>query len=345
MLLLLPLYVEPAASVMTENLAQFALVAGCAALLGWDRTGRTTWAAAAGLAWSFCGLIRPVYQMLIPALIVAAALIQLAGGYRRHVSKRLAAGLVLAGIWAAVLGGYATYNFVNFQWFGVAPSTGMHLTTKTIGLVERLPDEYAVVRDVLIRARDAELVKPGGTHTGTQAVWAARAELEAVTGLRMPELSSYLTRMNLTLIGRYPIEYLQDVARSCALYWFPASGRLASMDFSPLRWLWWLVHFGVVAIFFVQLAVTIGVAAGATTLGQRAGIRTLLRDSGTVPAFVLATGVVVYTMALTCLVDIGEPRQRRATDVLLVFACVIGAWMWRRMSNHPGSHEPSPDRT
>jgi hypothetical protein len=347
LVLLTPPYVEPAAYVMTENLAQFALVAGCAAFLTWDRTGKTRWAAVAALAWSFCGLIRPVHQALIPALIVGMVLIHRAGWYGRDASKRAAPGLVLIGIWAAVLGGYATFNLVRFQWFGVAASTGMHLTTKTIGLVERLPDEYAVVREVLIRARDAELVKRGGTHTGTQAVWAARAELEAVTGLRMPELSSYLIRMNLTLIRHSPIEYLQAVVHSCGAYWFPATGRLASMNSAPLRWLWWVMHFGIVGIFFVQLSVIVGLAVAVGALGPRSDIRTLvaavISDRAPAVAFLLATSLVVYTMVLTCLVDIGEPRQRRATDLLLVFACAIGVWVWCRARHHWRAHVPSPD--
>jgi hypothetical protein len=69
-------------------------------------------------------------------------------------------------------------------------------------------------------------------------------ELEDATGLSQPELSTFLVGMNLALIQRAPMEYLQEVARSFAVYWFPAAGRLAAMDSVAPRWLWVALHGG-----------------------------------------------------------------------------------------------------
>jgi hypothetical protein len=43
-----------------------------------------------------------------------------------------------------------------------------------------------------------------------------------------------------------------------------------------------------------------------------------------VVAYLLAAAIVIYTMLLSCFLDIGEPRQRRPTDVLLLFMCFVG---------------------
>ena len=37
-----------------------------------------------------------------------------------------------------------------------------------------------------------------------------------------------------------------------------------------------------------------------------------------------------YTMIISCVIDIGEVRQRRATDLLIIFMCVLGAHLWRQ---------------
>lgn len=331
-LLALPLYAEPAGYVMTENVAQFALAVGLTGLVLWFSKGQMAWLVAASLALAYAGFARPVYQML--AFAIAAGFILFPGivqrrGWPKRRARIAAAALVLGS--AVILGGLCIRNYSAFGYFGVAPTFGLHLTTKTTSLLERLPDEYAVARDILIRERDAQLVKPGGKHNGTQAIWHAREELSKALGLRTPELSAYLVRMNLRLIAQSPLEYLEEVGRSLAAYWFPAAGPLAAMGSSALRWLWALLHLTGVVV----LTMTAGIV-----LRQIPGQPRILPDHGAlgseVPsmhafAWVLSAAIVIYTMLLSCFLDIGEPRQRRPTDVLLVFMCFIGAHVWMRM--------------
>lgn len=320
-LLALPPYVEPAGYVMTENLAQFALAAGLTGLVMWFRAKRTAWLVAASLAVGYAGFTRPVYQML--AIALAAGLILFPGIVRRlgltyRDAVTAAAVLVLGSF--VILGGLCVRNFTAFGYVGVAPTFGFHLSTKTTSLLERLPDEYAVARDILIRERDAQLVKPGGKHNGTQAIWHAREELSRATGLSTPQLSAYLVKMNLRLIAQSPLEYLEEVGRSFAAYWFPATGPLASMGSSTLRWLWALLHLSVVAV----LIMTPGVI-----------LRSMPTQLSGPPhmhvAWLLSAAIVIYTMLLSCFLDIGEPRQRRPTDVLLLFMCFAAAHLWNRL--------------
>ena len=332
--LLLPPYVEPAAYVMTESLAEFVLVCGFASLVLWHVTRRLPWAVLAGVALSLSALVRPVYQLLVPAVAAGVMILHLARLTRTKESPdyNRAAGAMLVA-WMVLIGGIASFNQVRFGWVGVAPSAGFHLSTKTMAFVERLPDEYAQVREVLIRERDAQLVKRGGTHTGTQAIWSARPELERLTGLSGPELSHFLVQMNLALIARAPMQYLEEVARSMATYWFPATGRLGGLDITGLRSVWALLHGGLAVLFGAELAVVLGIAMIALTAGRR--VRASLMgaiDFTDLQAFVfaLAATIVFYTMVLSCFLDIGEPRHRRPTDALFIAATLVAAFVWTR---------------
>ena len=57
------------------------------------------------------------------------------------------------------VGGYAFYNLKAFGHFTVTPKFGLSLSLKTVRVVERLPDEYAAIREVLVKARNEELLR------------------------------------------------------------------------------------------------------------------------------------------------------------------------------------------
>ena len=335
-LLLLPPFVEPAAWIMTENLSQFTLAAGLACLvLGLSPT-RYWLLGLSALAFGYAALTRPVYGALGPALAGLLLVLPRAAGSARLAWRDAARGaLVIAAGWLFVLGGTAYMNYAQFGRFGLGPSVGLHLCTKTMTFVERLPDDYAAAREILVRARDAELVKRGGYHTGTQAVWGVQEELSAATGVPAEALPAYLLRMNLALIARAPVEYLLDVAKAMAGYWFPPATPLSSMRSSVLRWTWGLLHGLLVSCFFAQVIVLAGV--GLFEASKRAaGVRDRAlapwsgADGAQVRAYAIAGAIVLYTMLLSCFLDIGDPRQRRPTDVLVVFLCVLGLHMWHR---------------
>ena len=331
---LLPPYVEPAATVMSENLSGFLLAAGVTGLSAWLRNGRHAWLIIGAGAFAASGMTKPVYQVLplvLGGLLMAWAAVCPWAGVTMRQARRAAAVLILGML--MIPGGFALWNGQRFGVVAVTATTGFHLSTKTMAFVERLPDDYAPVRDALIRERDRLLVQPGGTHTGTQAIWGVRDKLMAVTGLSKADLSSYLVRMNLVLIARAPIEYLQEVFRSLATYWFPPGGALVS-NVSPMgRWVWVLVHVAIVAAVLLQVALVLGMTAydatGVFLLGLRWRMpRYLTGEAGAATVWMIVAAVVAYTMVLSCLIDIGEVRQRRQTDLLIISGCVLGTHIW-----------------
>jgi hypothetical protein len=342
-LLMLPLYVEPAGYVMTENLAQATLVVVFAALMRWRLGGSLLWVVLAGLACAAATLVRPAYQLLPAAL----ACCLLPDGWRRGTCWRDRIGAPVVLVLGAVLSllPYVWFNARQFGFTGVTFSTGFHLTTKTMAFIERLPDEYADIREVLIRERDAQLTKRGGTHTGTQTIWSVREELQAITGRSRPEVASLMLRLNLKLIAQAPLEYLQEVARSFAVYWFPAVTPLAAMGSRILRSTWILLHTAVVGFWWVQLLVVAGLFLYRRWIfSSRESAVPFVATGPQASAFWFAAVIVFYTMLVTCIVDIGEPRQRRPTDVFVVFASVVGIDVWRRTRQRvtTGAGIPAP---
>jgi hypothetical protein len=330
-ILLLPPFVEPAGIVMTENLAQFLLVVGLASFTAWLRKPGAWLLTVASLAFACATLTRPTYQALAPVLALGLAGVAFTVRGRALPVRRAVGGAVLlaAGTAIAVLG-LSWYNHRHFDYFGLAPMTGFHLSTKTVHLWERIPDEHAWLREQLLEARNRELTRRGGTRAGThtQTIWNAREDLLAATGMSREQLSQLLVRVNLDLIRRAPIEYLEEVARSMAVYWFPAFGDLATFRLSPLRWTWALLHGAIVGVFFVQLWAALGLA-----VVRWSGFNRVSRDFAA--TYLIAAGIIAYTLLVSCFADIGEPRQRRSTDVLVVLVAALGVMQLRTQTALP----------
>jgi len=332
-LLWLPMYVEPAGMVMTEILGQAAVVTGLAGVLLWIWGGPRVLLGLGVLGLTWAALTRPAFQALPLAFAVTLLAFGSTGRLVRLRRAAVTAGVLVVGT-GLLLASYAVFNAQRFGFFGVAFSTGFHLTTKTMYLFERLPDEHAVVREILIAERDVQLTERGGTHTGTQTIWSVREALEEATGLSRPELSRHLLALNLLLIRRAPLEYLQEVARAGAVYWFPTFSPLATFDAGALRWAWAATHAALVLLFALQLTAIAGwllLRRAVLPRHRQPALPRRLANPRQGLAYVLGVLVVFYTMALTCAIDIGEPRQRRATDAVFVFVCVLGLDAWRRV--------------
>jgi hypothetical protein len=340
MLAWLPLYAEPAGYVMTETLAQCLLVAGLAAVVRVLSRGSASGLGlvAASLAFPASAIVRPLYAMAGGLLGAALALWPHVSGYSdpkmRRALRTAGAGLLLGNL--LIVGAFAEFNEWKFGFFGIVPTLGFNLTTKTILFVEQLPEQYATLREVLIREREAELVRRGGFHDGSQTVWNARPALTAATGLSTPNLSAYLVRADLGLIRHAPVPYLRDVARSAGTFWLPADGVLADFHSTAARAAWLLVHGSVVVIWWLQIAALAGAIVFDLSRRICSGgpypplLKQLSASPTAATGYLVAAFLVFYTMAITCLIDIGEPRQRRPTDLLTLFMCALGVHVWTR---------------
>ncbi len=339
LILLLPPYVEPAAYVLSENLAEAMLVAGFVSFIFWSMHKRTIWILISALTIGYAGLTRPTYQVLALAMVGYLLIVSFLFHWTPVKWKDMIRGsLILICGSVVIVGGYAFLNYKSFGYFGVTPKLGLTLSLKTATFIERLPDEYAVIRETLIRARNAELVT-AASHTGSNYIWGTVPELIKITGFDYRQLSDYMLRVNLLLIQKAPLQYLQEVVWAFGTYWFPPSGKLANLNSRSVQFLWAAIHFCLMGGFAFNLILLVGAAIYIKKCKQfvNQGNNVLISKLRLIYSqglmYGLAGTIVIYTAAVSCLIELGDPRYRIPTDGLIVFMLFLGTGLWRRLVN------------
>jgi hypothetical protein len=343
-LLLLPPYVEYSAYLLSETLSQFLLVVTFGSVAFWFLQRRATGLAVlAGLAIACSALTRPTYQLLAPAVV---GLVLFYYKAIRHTSLNLRSCITAALIWlgasTALIGGFSTVNYAKFGFFGVYPMSGLNLSTRTVGVLERLPDQYAGEREALIKARAAALAKGGDAQNAYLSYWQAIPDLKRVTGLkRLPELSSHLSRLHLALIREAPLYYLREVVSSFAGLWLPSATPVANMGSRTLQVLWVVLQLSVLVLFVLQLVVIAGLAI--LNCSERWLVKGPDSDwtARLVPhhlfVYCLAGTIVFYNAFVTSLVEVGDPRYRMPAEPFVIGMCFLGFHMWREILRHRAS--------
>lgn len=336
LILLLPPFVEPAGYILAENLTEAMLVAAFVSFIFWHMNKRLIWILISAASIGCAALTRPTYQVL--ALAVAAWLVMARFLLLNALSRWrdvAAASLILISGSILIVGGYAYFNYRSFGYFGITPILGLSLSQKTVHVIERLPDEYAAIREILIKTRNAEWLVSGGTGVGYIAK--AIPELTTKTGLDWARLSNYMLKLDLLLIQKAPLTYLLEVIRAFDSYCFPASRELANFGSRSLQFVWAVLHFVLMGGFVFNLILLVGATAYIKRcrrfVKQRNslfnGDRSLIRFQAFL--YGLAGTIVLYTAAISCLIDAGDPRHRVPTDVLIVFMLFLGTHLWRRL--------------
>jgi hypothetical protein len=337
LILLLPPYVEPAAYVLTENLTEAMLVTGFASFVFWFLHKRGIWIFVSALTVGYAALTRPTYQLL--ALAMAGYLLTVTFLFHWTPIKwrdAVRGSLILLCGSIVMVGGYSYVNYRSFGYFGMTPVLGLTLSQKTFRVLERLPDEYTVVRETLIRGRNSGLLT-SPDHSGYDYINATAPELSKITGLQGAQLSDYMLRINLLLIQKAPLVYLQEVVWAFGFYWFPSSGELANMNSRSVQLLWAVIQFLLIGGFFFNMLLLIGAAIYIKMCMRVSplGIRQPVSQMGAIQlqAFIysLAGTIVIYSVAITCLTQVGIPRYRVPTDSLIVFMLFLGTLLWRRL--------------
>jgi hypothetical protein len=330
LVLLMPPYVESAGYVLSENLAEAMLVLTFVGIVRWADDHRTTWMLLAAGSVACAALTRPTFQYLPIALAVCLCLavkLRLINVRWGRVAK---ASAVLVGGSAVLITGYAWSNYRSFGHFTLSPIVGFALSTKTAGVLERLPEEYAPVKSVLIQARNEDAAT-GQFRPGASSIFKARAELTRITGLEGAALSEYLVGLNMALIRRAPLTFLDESMRAFGAYWFPSSGELANFHSTGAQAIWALLHFTILGVFAVTLLLFSGLATICITIRKQLRVLSGLLSSQQVRRTVLrsvmcivAVCVVFYTAIVSSVIGVGDPRYRMPTDVLIVFIVFTG---------------------
>jgi hypothetical protein len=323
---------------LTETLTTFLIATGAVTLFWWFRKGKALAIIISGLAFAFSAIVRPAYQLLF-VLLTGILLIYF---LRSHTGRKriIIAAISIFFSSCIVLGGFSWYNRQNFNYFGLSPVLGFNLSTKTVRVIERLPDEYKDVRELLISSRDNELTARGSAHTGIMFIWHTIPELQELTGLNRVELSTYMLRLNLLLIRKAPLEYVVEVTRSLSTYWLPSSTKISTFNSRTIQLLWAIIHYAVITVFaFVSVLIF-----SFLVLMWRLPIEIKHRISKlTEPyrhlflPFFISISIIIYTMFVSTMVEAGFQRYRTPTDLLMFYALTIGVYFFTQAGSRSKS--------
>lgn len=310
-------------NLLTETPTAFSVALSLALLLAFDRARtprrRLALAAAAGLAASLAGLLRPLF-FLLPAWLLLFVVLGGGSGRAPGLRRRLIEGGALSLAPALLLGGWIAFIYGAYGMLAPTTMGGYHLVQHTGAFFELLPDEHAVVRDIYLRYRDERLAARGNQ---ANTIWEAIPELTRVTGRTFFDLSREMQRLSLELIRAHPGLYLRSAAEGWLLFWIaPPYWDPAAMQPPALRTLFEaLTPAGRALSVACNLAFLTLAAAWAFSRRVRARLR-LDRQALAVGGLILLTSVV------QTLVDHGDNARFLVPMQMLVFYVVLAA-IWR----------------
>ncbi len=314
---LLPPFAQSSASVLTESLTQFCLALAVACLQRRLDGGGHAWLFVASAAFGYAALTRPTFQ--IAAVAVAVLLLLLARRGPRKDFRLPDAAWLIAGTFV-LAGGYAFYSQARFG--GSRSTLGFNLANRCPDLYEAIPDP--VTRRILVEARNEAYVH------GRSVDWAhftTQDRLKAELGISQEQLEPWYRKQFTRAILSHPVEYAEIVAGSFARFWFPATGSLPLLAERPLKFLWYGVHFALIAALTFQAALFgAWVLAGARLPGDP-------RTDGAWTLWAICATIVLANASVSCLLETGETRYRTSTELLLVLAAAAGVVAVRGLRN------------
>ena len=334
-LALLPPFVEPAAYVLSENLSEFAVVLAVVLVLLWAYTARLRFLLGFAFSAAFAALVRPTFQLLpvVAAAALAVAYIDFKIPPMRPL--RFARALCLAAaLSCGTIAAWSAVNYVRFGYFGPSSIGAYNLSTKTLTTLEELPDKDAALRDILIRYRDRDLLKPHSDHSGKDYIYRAYPDVRRYLGGDDIRTVKTLQSTYLSLIRAKPMSYLFEVVHSLGSYWMPNDYELASAGSTGLRYTWFALQFAIVGVFFLQAAAIVGLLVFYTSarLFARGPIGFPARENARLAcAHLVGTATIVYCALVSCFLGTGEARYRQPTDLLIIAVALIGITIWGRL--------------
>jgi hypothetical protein len=318
LLSLLPPAIEYTAYTMSEILTLFFLANTIVCSYWAIRRQKLNWMLFAGINGALCGYVKPNYQLL-PMAVSFLLLVLGISVFRAKIRFYFLSFLVVLFSSSLILSGFMFYNLSRFNYFGLTPFNGFTLSTRTVSVIEELPDEYAGIREILITHRNFDLIH-GNAHTGVAYITTSYDDLMNYTHLNMIELSDLMFKLNILLIKKAPMAYLSEVGRALVMYMLPSSTSLANNSSSALQLLWTILHFTVLGLFIYSLILILGAIVMYLFVFNKTlklWLHGFLTDrESLVFLFSLAVTVIALNACVSTFLGTGETRYHVVTDFL-----------------------------
>ncbi len=169
-------------------------------------------------------LVRPFF-IYVPFLIVSF----IAATQFKELKNRVLPLLMLLVIPVITLIGWNSFNHFNTGVFMTSSYEGINLTQVGTSFYEKLPDEYKMEREILLKHRK-EVLATNKVHAYPMTVWFAREELKSATDLNDLELSIHLKEMSKNLLIDNPIDYGKQAAYSFCKFFGAENTLLWNVD-------------------------------------------------------------------------------------------------------------------
>jgi len=204
---------------------------------------------------------------------------------------------------------FSWYNKAKFGFAGITPAGGWNLTTKTTLFIEEFPDKK--IRDILVEGRNQSLVN-SPSHTAAMFIWNERQRVIDSLHMSYVDASKYMAKQNMAMIKHNPIRYLSGVL-SCTLEYLMPNG-VKTNDRNVLKLSYSVLQ---LAYVFISVVITVFFFACLWLKGLKA-----LTDIDKMMIFVF---IIVFTNhLLSVAVEIGNPRYRQPTEVLILLLIPLG---------------------
>ncbi|GEO09941.1 hypothetical protein [Segetibacter aerophilus] len=200
---------------------------------------------------------------------------------------------------------FSLFNKERFNFFGITPATGWHLTTKTALFIDQWPDTS--MRPLMIRERNENLVTKT-SHTGSMFVWSLPQLIQDTLHLNYVDASKYMMKNNTALIKSHPLEYLSAVGRSLVDYTFPNA--VVEKGSGLKKALYAIIQFFYVYLFLILSALVLA----CTWLFRRK------IDDAWLHPFVLAAIIIFSNYFVSIAAEVGSSRHRAPTEGLILVA-------------------------
>lgn len=224
---------------------------------------------------------------------------------------------------------YMGFNLIRFQKFTMAYFSGFTMTAKTVNMLEDIPDNYAEIREILIDARNKELVN-GKSHSAVNYIYEASGDLQKLTGLDMPQLASLINKININLIYRNPLQYLVSVGTAMANFILPSATNQSIFSSSMVQLLWTVIHFVILGIFILTVCTMVGCFVMAFTTDKNRSQSIVEKINKKLPnflIFIIALSSVIYIALISTFVAVGDARYHVPTQLMTFFTVVVFSWL------------------
>lgn len=308
------------AAILTETMSAFLLLLSLLLfILSRRRHRRLTFHVATAVVASLAVLTRPLLLLLVPLYLLFFIRRWKERGYDAFSRRRYLAGYVLPVV--ILLGGVILFNGWKTGSFSLSTLTGYNLVGHSGAFMEDAPDEYATIRDIYLKHREARIAATGSR---IWTIWDAQGEMRQTTGLDFVGLNDALTRLSLQLIVTHPLTYLGNVAIAWANFWastIPWNLDNLSLPVSRtiLDGLWWMVRWLLILTNFTFLLICL------YSLRERRRKYRLLNYDAEFHWLILS--LILGTSLLQALLIFADNwRFSVPYQPLIIYAVVI--WLW-----------------